>query len=243
MKLQQRLMSALLVGMLALAAGAPHRDLPDRSPAQSGPCASIHRLKPELELSQRVTFVLAPAYGQTEVTITNCLLGRDGYTQQWNARGFAGSAGFARPGPVYVNSLQTPTGSYSVTEAFGRSNPGTSLGYRELTEDSYWSGREGRRFNSYFEGAGEFPDEPLWRYMQAGDYQQAAVVNYNRAPDARPVHGRSFAIFLHAGLRETWGCISTDLATVEKFLRDTHPGDRIIMGVESELFKALESQR
>ncbi|GGJ52610.1 hypothetical protein ACTXJE_10935 [Glutamicibacter ardleyensis] len=235
MKVLHRLLGAALSGVLLLTACAPgQRSAQGENP--SGPCESANQVKPEYELSQRVTFVLAAGYGENSVDITHCLLSEGGYSEQWRAKGFSGSTGFAKPGPVYVNSLLSPTGSYSVTEAFGRTNPGTNLPYEKLRQDSYWGGRHSAHFNNYFEGAGQFPDEPLWKYMQAGDYEQAAVINYNRPPEGQPVPGQSFAIFLHAGMRATWGCISTDLGTVEKYLRQTQPGDRIVMGVKSEIF-------
>lgn len=204
----------------------------------SGPCQRVHQLKPEYGLGagERVTFALANEHGQTKVAITSCIRGPLGYVQEWQTEGYTGSAGFAAPGPVKVNSLKTPSGSYSVSESFGRSNPGTSLPYNQVQEDSYWGGSAGPNFNNYFHGAGTWPDEPLWDIMEAGDYEQAAVINYNRPPDMEAVHGRTFAIFLHAGSSETWGCIATDLGSVTKFLRTANPGDRIIMGVESSIF-------
>jgi hypothetical protein len=203
-----------------------------------GPCHRIHELGPDYSLGsgERVTFALAGQYGQTSVEITSCIRGPLGYVQEWQAPGFAGSAGFGLPGPVKVNSLKTPSGSFSMSEAFGRRNPGTALPYRQLREDSYWGGSKGTNFNEYFQGAGTWPDEPLWDYMESGIYEQAAVINYNRPPDMEAVHGQTFAIFLHAGLSETWGCISTDLDTVTKFLRTAQPGEHIIMGVESTIF-------
>lgn len=204
----------------------------------SDPCQRVHQLKPEhgIGTGERVTFALANEYAQTKVAITGCIRGPLGYVKEWQAEGFTGRAGFAVPGPVNVNSLKTPSGSYSVSESFGRGNPGTPLPYHQVQKDSYWGGSAGPQFNNYFRGAGTWPDEPLWDIMEAGDYEQAAVINYNRPPDMEAIHGRTFAIFLHAGSSETWGCISTDLDTVTRLLRTAHPGDRIVMGVDSTIF-------
>lgn len=235
MKVKNALSKLLIISALMLV-GCSAPASPTRLTSQDSVCSAIPRVNPEYVLSPRVTFALAADYGQTQVVITNCLLGEHGYTQQWSAPGFIGSAGFAVPGPVYVNSMQTPTGSYSVTESFGRANPGTSLPYQQLKVNSYWGGHDDENFNKYFLGEGSYPDEHLWDFMQAGDYEQAAVLNYNRAPDAQAVHGQTFAIFLHAGLSETWGCISTDLETVNRYLQEVSEGERIIMGVSSEIF-------
>lgn len=236
MKLLTRSLGVALAALLCLTACTSEPQLAQRV-TPPGPCESTNTVKPEYALSERVTFVLAADYEQNSVQITHCELSDTGYVERWSAEGRSGSNGFAKPGPVYVNSLLSPTGSYSVTEAFGRQNPGTALSYQELQENSFWGGRYSAHFNDYFEGKGQFPDEPLWKYMQAGDYEQAAVINYNRPPGAQPVAGETFAIFLHAGMKETWGCISTDLDTVERYLRGVQPGDRIVMGVKSEIFQ------
>lgn len=223
---------------LALTASGHRPDVQDRS--VTGPCQRINELRPGIDPGggNRLLFALATEYGETQVVITSCARGPLGYAEEWRAEGFAGKNGFAKPGPVLINSLQTPSGAYSISEAFGRSDPGTMLPYHQVGKDSYWGGSAGENFNNYFQGAGVWPDEPLWTYMESGMYEQAAVINYNRPPDMDAVPGRTFAIFLHAGSAETWGCISTDLDTVTRVLQGAKPGDHIIMGVESEMFAA-----
>lgn len=232
------LSGVVLLGAVALGCTVSSPISNDGREAPEDPCMRIHELSPDYSLGagERVTFALAEQYGQTSVDITSCIRGPLGYVAEWRASGFTGSAGFELPGPVKVSSLKTPSGSFSMSEAFGRRNPGTALPYRQIREDSFWGGSEGTNFNEYFLGAGTWPDEPLWDYMESGIYEQAAVINYNRPPDMKPVHGRTFAIFLHAGLSETWGCISTDLDTVTTFLQTAQAGERIIMGVESTIF-------
>ncbi|MDO5743933.1 MAG: hypothetical protein Q4P23_05640 [Micrococcaceae bacterium] len=201
-------------------------------------CHRVEQLEPAYPAGSgdRLLFALAQHYGDTRVVVTSCVRTRYGFIEDWQAPGYIGETGFAVPGSVRVNTLKTPTGSFTMTEAFGRRDPGTALMYRAITPESRWGGSRGRDFNNYFEGRGSRKDEPLWRYMQDGDYEQAAVINFNRPPDAEPDPRQTFAIFLHAGLQETWGCISTDLPTVTRVLREASPGDRIIMGVESEIF-------
>lgn len=122
-----------------------------------------------------------------------------------------GSEGFGRSGDVLVDSLETPTGSYTVTEAFGRQDPGTALEYHQLNGLSRWRGRPGEHYDQYFEG------KRAW-------------------PDMEPKAGLPCAIFLHAGMSESWGSISTDLATVIRFLKTAGPGDRFVMGVGHRIF-------
>ncbi|MFZ3454629.1 hypothetical protein [Arthrobacter sp. 7Tela_A1] len=187
--------------------------------------------------SARVTFATAAAYGSTAVLLTSCVQdGDESYRQEWQRTGFAGRNGFAPRGRMWENTLFSPTGSFTVTEALGRENPGTELKYYQVNEQSRWGGEKGRTYNQYFEGEGGRADENLWRYMQSGLYEQAAVINWNRPPDMPVTQGASFAIFLHAGNAETWGCISTDLATVTKFLKTAVPGDRMVMGIQDDVF-------
>lgn len=183
-----------------------------------------------------MTFATAKAYGDIEVLITGCVSTSDGYVQEWQNTGFAGRSGFAPPGKMWQDTLYSPQGSFSFTEALGRANPGTALKYHTLNRKSRWGGEPGPNYNQYFEGEDGGADEDLWFYMREGDYEQAAVINWNREPDMPTVQGASFAIFLHAGNSPTLGCISTDLPTVTRLLESATPGDRIIMGVEPAVF-------
>lgn len=186
--------------------------------------------------ADRVTFATAKSYGDTEVLITGCANTAEGYLQEWQSTGFAGRSGFAPPGKMRQNTLYSPSGSFSFTEALGRKNPGTQLEYHTINRLSRWGGEPGPAYNQYFEGKDRGADENLWFYLQQGDYEQAAVINWNREPDMPTVEGASFAIFLHAGSSPTLGCISTDLGTVTRLLISARPGDRIVMGVEPTVF-------
>lgn len=188
--------------------------------------------------ADRVTFATAKSYGDIEVLITGCVNTEEGYVQEWQSPGFAGRSGFAPPGKMWQNTLYSPSGSFSFTEALGRADPGTALEYHTINRNSRWGGEPGPTYNQYFEGVDGGADEDLWFYLRQGDYEQAAVINWNRLPDMPTVQGASFAIFLHAGSSPTAGCISTDLHTVTRLLQMATPGDRIIMGVEPTVFTA-----
>lgn len=211
---------------------------PASVPATEGPCHELthDRVRFDTGDAQRVLFATADQRQNTQVTLTGCAQTEGGYAEEWTAPARIGLGGFGPAHSTEVNSLQTPTGSYTMTEGFGRVNPGTALEYNELTPASRWGGREGPTFNEYFEGPGAPPDENLWRLMNEGLYEQAVVINFNRPPDAVARHGLSFAIFLHAGLTESWGCVSTDLGTVTRVLQHATPGDRIVMGAVGDVF-------
>lgn len=212
---------------------------PEAEPAERGPCHELIQgnVRYDTADAHRVLFAISEGRQDTEVTLTACVQVDDGYAEEWTAPGFIGSGGFGPPNAVEVNSLQTPTGSYTMTEGFGREDPGTELEYHTLQPNSWWGGRDGPHFNDYFEGEGAWPDENLWRLMQQGLYEQSVVVNYNRPPDMETQHGLSFAIFLHAGMTPSWGCVSTDVDTVTRVLRDATPGDRIVMGAVGDVYR------
>lgn len=205
---------------------------------EKDPCSRLNRGEVAFPTydAGRVIFATAPDYGDSQVLITCCVKRGGSYLTEWQTKGFAGQNGFAPPGKMWEDTLYSPTGSFSITEALGRSNPGTALPYRELNPASRWGGEHGPKYNQYFEGRGAEADENLWELMQAGNYEQVAVINWNRPPDMKTVKGASYAIFFHVDNEPTWGCIGTDLGTVTRMLRNAVPGDRIVMGTVGDVF-------
>ncbi|MCU1533184.1 MAG: repeat protein [Arthrobacter sp.] len=232
-------LTAVLVAVIATCPVSAGEAASDVSPCER---LNANQVKYPTSGAGRVTFAIAEAYNDTRVVLTGCVKNGTGYDQEWQAAGHTGSSGFGQPGLIQVDSLLSPTGSFTVTEAFGRENPGTKLQYRTLNPGSRW-GADGPNYNKYFEGQSTSrDDENLWKMMKSGDYEQVAVINYNRPPDMTPTANASYAIFLHAGNKETWGCISTDLNIVTRFLRTAVPGDRMVMGVNSEIFDTPAAQ-
>ncbi|MGG5173049.1 hypothetical protein ACQR35_12890 [Pseudarthrobacter sp. J1738] len=159
------------------------------------------------------------------------------YKQEWQTTGYAGSNGFATFNNEWEDTYRSPTGSFTFTEALGRKNPGTALSYHTIKPTSRWGGEPGPKYNQYFEGRGGESDENLYTNMNAGYYEQAAVINWNRQPDMEVTQHASFAIFFHAGNVPSAACISTHLGTVTRLLQTNRPGDRIVMGAVSDVFK------
>ncbi|MGP4033063.1 hypothetical protein [Pseudarthrobacter sp. 1C304] len=191
--------------------------------------------------SARVSFAIAESYPATPVTFTTCVRVNGAYQVEWTVPGYAGESGFARPGVASGPTINkfSPTGSFTVTEAFGLGNPGTSLSYRQLNPYSRWGGRLNSNYNKYFESSADiFPDENMWYYATrpSHDYRQGVVINYNRPPDSAIQMNAGFAIFLHANRVPTWGCISLSEADVVRFQQGAVRGDRIIMGVGDDVF-------
>lgn len=192
--------------------------------------------------ASRVSFAIAEGYyPEQRVTFATCVRGQDGFRLEWVVPGFAGESGFAGPGVASGPTINkySPTGAFTVTEAFGLGNPGTALSYRHLNPYSRWGGRLNANYNKYFESSADiFPDENMWYYATrpSHDYRQGVVINYNRPPDSPIVMNAGFAIFLHANRVPTWGCISLNEADIVRFQRSAVPGDKIVMGVVDDVF-------
>jgi L,D-peptidoglycan transpeptidase YkuD (ErfK/YbiS/YcfS/YnhG family) len=187
--------------------------------------------------------VYTAAYGQSYAGVAYCKRVAGTYVTEWTTNGFVGASGFKPPGvasgPTRYN--YSPTGWFSVTEAFGLGNPGTALPYRMLNPRSRWGGNPWTdTYNTYFESSSWVGyDENMWYFATRPqhDYRQGAVLNYNRPPDSPITQDAGFAIFLHENKVPTAGCISLDDWAVVDFLQKSTPGDRIIMGVAADIFR------
>ena len=206
------------------------------------PAISSGAVKYRTAGASRVSFAIADDYGSTRVTFITCVRKPDGsYAKEWGALGHAGESGFAAPGVATGPTWQmfSPTGSFTVTQAFGLGNPGTALPYRTLNPYSRWGGRLNGNYNKYFESSSDvFPDENMWYFATrpSHDYRQGVVINYNRPPDAPITMNAGFAIFLHGNNLPTWGCISLNDGDLLQYLRTAHSGDRFVMGVAYDIF-------
>jgi L,D-peptidoglycan transpeptidase YkuD (ErfK/YbiS/YcfS/YnhG family) len=244
--LKVSVLKVLIAALLALAvpAGAVAMAPPANASAQVyNPCARLSAGQTKFSGfgANRVTFATATTRNTSLLTITGCVRSGNRYVQEWQDWGYGGQYGFAAQNREWEDTYRSPTGSFSFTEALGRSNPGTALKYYTINSRSRWGGEWNRNYNRYFEGTGGEADENLWTFMNQGYYEQAAVVNYNRPPDSKTVLGASYAIFFHAGRAPSAGCVSTSLATVTRLLRTNRPGDRIIMGAVDDVFTPYSS--
>ncbi len=123
----------------------------------------------------------------------------------------------------------TPSGVFTVRDAFGiKANPSTELAWRDVGPDSYWVlDNQSRYYNQWREGRlGGFDKGDSERLISyPGQYDYAAVIDYNRSP---AVNGKGGAIFLHVhGRGATAGCVSITEANMRMFLRSVAAGDTI----------------
>jgi L,D-peptidoglycan transpeptidase YkuD (ErfK/YbiS/YcfS/YnhG family) len=210
------------------------------SAAAFDPCAAIARgaLRYGTGTAARLVFALSSGYASNHVVVTECVRNGRAWVKVTETAGRAGRNGFAAPGAKREGDGKSPTGSFTFTEAFGRANPGTRLAYRTLRDSGdCWGATPGAsHYNDYYSGTCRAADENLSSIMQLGPYRQAAVIDYNR-PNA--VAGRGSAIFFHVGgVTPTAGCVSIAEPVLVGILRSLAPGDRMIMGPRSEIFRA-----
>lgn len=225
------LLAALTAGVISTSSPAVAASI------ETAPCAKLAsgEVKFAAGNASRVVFVTAPERKQSSVLITGCVKASGSYVQEWQTTGFIGEKGFAPAGELREREYRSPTGSFSVTEALGLSDPGTALAYHTVNPNSRWGGPGSASYNQYLEG-GSPSDENLWYWAHQGTYRQAAVINYNRPPDSATVPGNDYAIFFGAGNTVSAGCVSTDLETSTRVVKTFVPGDRIIMGVDGDVF-------
>jgi L,D-peptidoglycan transpeptidase YkuD (ErfK/YbiS/YcfS/YnhG family) len=145
------------------------------------------------------------------------------WSEALSTNGFVGSQGV---GQAHEGSMHTPKGAYTLGFAFGQSNPGTQLPFRQITPNSYWiSDVNSDLYNTWQEGsyAGN-GNEHLADYANL-QYYYAIVINYNE----NRVKGAGSAFFLHVSNgRPTAGCVSVPKNIMEQLMKRIHPGACII---------------
>ena len=135
-----------------------------------------------------------------------------------------GQNGMKNASEVYEMDKCTPTGIYTLTEAFGiKSNPGSGVPYRQLDGSEYWVDDE----NSEYYNTMQFGD-PNGRWSSAerlidfpGYYNYSLVIDYNRWP---VIPGKSSAIFLHCDMGiYTYGCVAIPEQNLINILNRINP--------------------
>ena len=88
--------------------------------------------------NQQLILVTTPSKGTSQATVQTFDKQSNGkWVQRLNISGIIGKSGFVSN--FNENSVGSPTGKFTITEAFGRkANPGTKLKYIRLTSDSVW---------------------------------------------------------------------------------------------------------
>ncbi|MEV5707376.1 L,D-transpeptidase family protein [Actinoallomurus sp. NPDC052274] len=228
-----------LLASLALAGGAMFTGLAPAAQGQTfDPCSAANqgKLRYPTGSASHVVFAISSSYDSNHVVVTECAKQGKSWKKVSVTTGRAGTAAFARPGAKREGDGKTPTGSFTLTEAFGIGNPGTKLKYRTLRDSGdCWGATPGKsHYNEYYSGTCRSTDENLSAIAQRGPYRQVVVINYNR-PNAKS--GLGSAIFFHVGgINPTAGCVSIREPELRAVMRTLVPNDRMIMGPRSALF-------
>lgn len=135
-----------------------------------------------------------------------------------------GQNGIKSASEVYEMDKSTPTGIYSLTEAFGiNADPGSKIRYRQLDGTEYWVDDE----NSEFYNTMQFGElNGRWESAEKlidfeGYYNYSVVIDYNRWP---VIPGKSSAIFLHCDLGSyTYGCIAIPQENLVNIIKRLDP--------------------
>lgn len=148
----------------------------------------------------------------------------DNWNRSVSTSGRYGYGGFVSASSKREGDGATPTGSYPILYAFGMgSNPGTSLGYKRITKNSYFvDDVNSEYYNQWYEGTGQkgehMIDHPQYKY--------GLVVGYNTTHTP----GKGSAIFLHCnGKGNTAGCVSVQESIMLRLLKEVHSGAYVII--------------
>ena len=160
-----------------------------------------------------------------------------GFVQVFSTLSWVGSNGMADGRTRRQGTYTTPTGTYTMTEAFGiQPSPGTALPYHQVRKGDWWvQDNNSRYYNSLRnQKQGGFSVTTRGingseRLMDYGEqYAHVVVINFNRAPD-RQVAKRGSGIFLHvnSGKGATAGCVSIGKPKLRLLMSYLQPRDRI----------------
>jgi L,D-peptidoglycan transpeptidase YkuD (ErfK/YbiS/YcfS/YnhG family) len=138
----------------------------------------------------------------------------------------SGYVGFSGIGQASEGSKHTPKGSYTLGFAFGKSNPGTKLPFRQITPNSYWiSDVNSNLYNTWQEGNYSGNDNEHLADYENLQYYYAIVINYNSSN----VKGAGSGFFLHVSNGyPTYGCVAVPKSYMEQLMVRIHPGAFII---------------
>lgn len=195
-------------------------EVPTESESEPPGPADLLALSDTARKTSQIVTVIAE---NTIATVTLWEKSDTGWNPTFCVEGYVGSAGI---GPADEYHSYTPEGSYTLGFAFGKSNPGTSLEFREITERSYWiSNVEDPDYNTWQERDHSASVDEYLIDSVDGAYKYGVVIDYNTAC----VPGGGSAFFLHCDIgKPTAGCVTISEESMVQLLRQLKPGAYII---------------
>lgn len=176
--------------------------------------------------AEQIVTVIAP---DTSAVVTLWEKTDNGWVEIYQAEGFVGKEGV---GPADEYHSYSPQGLFKLNFAFGISNPGTQLEFRQITDNSYWiSNVDDPDYNTWQEREySSSVDEHLIDSL-SGAYQYGIVIDYNSA--CIPENGSAF--FFHCNIWEpTEGCVTVPREDMESFMQLIKPGAYILIEKSEE---------
>jgi L,D-peptidoglycan transpeptidase YkuD (ErfK/YbiS/YcfS/YnhG family) len=121
---------------------------------------------------------------------------------------------------------KTPTGVYTLTQAFGiRSDPGAKMDYSNINKYLYWCA-DPQYYNQLVD-VRKMPHDCSGEHLidYVPQYNYGMVLNYNK----NNVYKKGSAIFLHCtgSNRYTGGCIAVSQSNMIRILKNAEKGTRI----------------
>lgn len=164
--------------------------------------------------------------------------------------GVIGAGGFASPGEKREGDKRTPSGVFTITEAFGvfpiDETFRPRLAYTRITTRHQWcEDPSSPNYNSWV----VLPEakSPLWSPQEAEIMRLGVVIDYNRPPTSPVVPGIGSGIFIHAADADspssagTLGCLGLTPTDLRRVVLALDPARRpaVVMGREEELARLV----
>lgn len=183
----------------------------------------LEQLIASSKTAQKTNQIVTVVASGTSATVTLLEKNNGVWKEVISTNGYVGSQGV---GQASESVSRTPKGSYSLGFAFGTTNPGTKLPFRQITPNSYWiSNTNDPEYNTWQERQSSSNlDEHLIDYQV--QYKYGIVINYNTN---NPVKGDGSGFFLHVSNgRPTAGCVSVPESQMLTLMKSINSGAYII---------------
>ena len=155
---------------------------------------------PEAKDSNTKQLFVVAGMGKDKTTATISMHERDkdgNWKQILSTPGFVGLNGLCADEDHVEGCGQTPMGTYHFNKAFGiADDPGCSIPYVKVTDDTYWSGDNDTHYNEMID-IKDYPDLDMENSEHIVDYEYQYQYCLNISFNEDGTAGRGSAIFLH----------------------------------------------
>lgn len=158
---------------------------------------------------------------------------------------FVADVGRNGVGPTREGLGRTPSGVFTLTQAFGNeANNGTKLPYFRAGPDDWWDENpDSTSYNDHVHSSRSPGGASENLYYSGAAYAHAVVINYNTDP---VVKGAGSGFFLHVAIgRATEGCVALPASELDQIMRWLNPKSHpvISIGVGETALAPVESSK